>query len=235
MSYTTFAGVRTWDGSEAVSVHGASNALSASIDGSLVPSFVNETARNTAAAAMIAAGKTGMTCHVQSRRGTCTFIGIPAGGAEPVNGWIWHAQNRIIYDYVQTGGVIGSTGNNNWVTVHDSPSTVLNGGKRLINFDWGCDIMASDAPGGNLSQSAGVRVILGINGIWLDEMLQHPMGPTVAGAAGFTAVSLYRVIKKEMAAGTYVISMQIGMYTSGTGFIDAHNPRITVTDLGPID
>jgi hypothetical protein len=88
MSYTAYSGVRTWDGSEAVSIHGAAAALGASIDGSLCPSFANVAARNAAATALIAAGRVGMMCYCIAEDGHCVYRGL--------RGWQWLPYNEIV-------------------------------------------------------------------------------------------------------------------------------------------
>lgn len=234
MSYTSFGQVRIWDGTEAVSVHGASSAIGDSINGSVVPSFVDETARNTAAAALIADGKTGMTCHVKSRRGTCTFIGIPAGGAPPVNGWVWQAQNRIVGEGYLSGWAGSSGGNANFVSMLALPSIPLPGGQRQVTVYYGCDIQPSlSSP--NLAVAGGALVLY-INGVPAAGEIQRAAVPVVpATMGGFYTQSLLRTAVSKINVAAAIFDLRVGMYTSGGGYLDAMNPRMTVVDNGPVD
>lgn len=233
MAYTSFSAVRTWDGSEAVSIHGATAALGASIDGALVPSFATEAARNTAAAPLIADGKTGMTCYVKSRLGTCTYIGIPAGGEPPINGWIWQAQSRIAGSVFKNGFVIGTTGNIG-IQTPCAVTVKLAGGQRLINVAYQADVQPSNVVPNQYLCSAVIDLEVG-GSSWADVIRMSFPGGIPAGLGGFYVTSGHKNIFYKQPAGTYTYSMRFWMFHTGGGYIDIYNPRITVIDMGPID
>lgn len=100
MSYTPYAGVRAWDATEAVSIHGATAALAASIDGGLIPTFATTAARDAAAASLIAGGRKGMLCYV-TNQGYYTWNGA-AWGRLQIKG--------ITQDWGTFDGVVDSNG-----------------------------------------------------------------------------------------------------------------------------
>lgn len=229
MSATTTTGIQYATGGDPAAIHTVSQNLALSLNPMICPSVADETARNSVFNTDIAAGRTGMTCYVRSRLGICTYIGVRSG-IEPTNGWMWHAQNRVVLDYFQVGFVQGSTGP--YATVYTSNSLPLDGGQRLVEITWGLDIMvAASFP---LNGPAAVRVPLLINGAPQPEMLQHGTDATTASTVTYTAATLMRTSKRKM-NGAFTVAMQIGMTTSASGYIDAWHPRIQVTDLGPID
>lgn len=68
--------------------------LAAAVDLVSTPTFASTGARDTAYAAVIAAGKVGMSCYITNRAGVCRYV----HGNNSTKGWKWEPQRNTLMD-----------------------------------------------------------------------------------------------------------------------------------------
>jgi hypothetical protein len=130
VSATTTTGIQYATGGDPAQIHTVSANMAASLNSMVTSSVADETARNAAYAADIAAGKTGMTCFVRNKVDWCGWTGTE---------WLYNKPAPILYSMGvgQSPSFVGTT-QTQWVSSQFTfqPSRT---GWATAGFD--CDVL----------------------------------------------------------------------------------------------
>ena len=112
-------------------------ALAQSVAPRSVPSFATTTARNSAYAADIAAGRSGMRCWVVNRAGFSFYDGTQ---------WVWEPQQNLIFKGYQPATVASNTITPGSLAVDMLSGYTLPPGNRQLYVEWGTVVKNTSSP-----------------------------------------------------------------------------------------
>lgn len=210
---TTTAGIRVWDATEPVSIHGASSAQAGSLNLKIVGKYADVAARDAAYTGVADGDLAGTVCWIINRAGHCYHDGTA---------WQWQSINRVLMDNKRPSAA--NSAGTSPVNIILMPDVVLPAGNRLISIRAASQAYNISSPAANVYPRiyvSGTNMSDGDN--WAQSYLPASTGfPT-------TCVNSWLVV----ASGTCHWHL-IGLDASGAGISSFTDSRLQVYDLGPI-